>query len=81
MRILTALKNKALNSSHQVRRNTDNCVTFYKWAARKDYITTYAERFGYSRLENYDFSIHKRAGTMSCDRDMAQGAKTEIPLP
>lgn len=27
----------------------------YKWAARKDYIATYAERFGYSRLENYDF--------------------------
>lgn len=26
----------------------------YKWAARKDYIATYVERFGYSRLENYD---------------------------
>lgn len=27
----------------------------YKWAARRDYVASYAERFGYSRLENYDF--------------------------
>lgn len=27
----------------------------YKWAAKKEYIASYAERFGYSRLENYDF--------------------------
>lgn len=34
----------------------------YKWAARKDYITTYAERFGYSRLENYDFLFTSEPG-------------------
>ena len=27
----------------------------YKYAARRDFIASYAERFGYSRLENYDF--------------------------
>ena len=34
----------------------------YKWAARKDYIATYAERFGYSRLENYDFLFTSESG-------------------
>ncbi len=34
----------------------------YKWAARKDYITTYAEHFGYSRLENYDFLFTSEPG-------------------
>lgn len=35
----------------------------YKWAARKDYIATYAERFGYSRLENYDFLFTSEPGS------------------
>ena len=34
----------------------------YKWAARKDYIATYAEKFGYSRLENYDFLFASEPG-------------------
>lgn len=34
----------------------------YKWAARKDYIATYAEHFGYSRLENYDFLFTSEPG-------------------
>lgn len=34
----------------------------YKWAARKDYIASYAERFGYSRLENYDFQFTSEPG-------------------
>ncbi len=34
----------------------------YKWASRKDYIATYAERFGYSRLENYDFLFTSEPG-------------------
>lgn len=34
----------------------------YNWAARKDYIATYAERFGYSRLENYDFLFTSEPG-------------------
>lgn len=34
----------------------------YKWAARKDYIATYAERFGYSRLENYNFLFTSEPG-------------------
>ena len=34
----------------------------YKWAARKDYIATYAERFGYSRFENYDFLFTSEPG-------------------
>ena len=34
----------------------------YKWAARKDYIATYEERFGYSRLENYDFLFTSEPG-------------------
>lgn len=29
----------------------------YKWASKKEYIANYAERFGYSRLENYDFLL------------------------
>lgn len=34
----------------------------YKLAARKDYIATYAEHFGYSRLENYDFLFTSEPG-------------------
>lgn len=34
----------------------------YKWAARKEYIASYAERFGYSRLENYDFLFTSEPG-------------------
>lgn len=34
----------------------------YKWAARKDYIASYAEGFGYSRLENYDFLFTSEPG-------------------
>ena len=34
----------------------------YKWAARKDYIASYAESFGYSRLENYDFLFTSEPG-------------------
>ena len=34
----------------------------YKWAARKDYIATYAERFGYSRLEDYEFLFTSEPG-------------------
>ena len=34
----------------------------YEWAARKDYIADYAERFGYSRLENYDFLFASEPG-------------------
>ena len=34
----------------------------YKCAARKDYIATYAEHFGYSRLENYDFLFTSEPG-------------------
>lgn len=34
----------------------------YKWAARKDYIATHAEHFGYSRLENYDFLFTSEPG-------------------
>lgn len=34
----------------------------YKWAAKKDYIATYAEHFGYSRLENYDFLFTSEPG-------------------
>jgi hypothetical protein len=34
----------------------------YKWAARKEYIASYAERFGYSRLENYDFLLTSEPG-------------------
>lgn len=34
----------------------------YKWAARREYIDSYAERFGYSRLENYDFLLTSEPG-------------------
>lgn len=34
----------------------------YKWADRRDYIVSYAERFGYSRLENYDFLLSSDPG-------------------
>lgn len=34
----------------------------YKWAARREYIASYAERFGYSRLENYDFLFTSEPG-------------------
>lgn len=34
----------------------------YKHASRKDYIATYAERFGYSRLQNYDFLFTSEPG-------------------
>lgn len=34
----------------------------YKWAARKDYIASYAESFGYSRLDNYDFLFTSEPG-------------------
>lgn len=34
----------------------------YKWAARREYIASYAERFGYSRLENYDFLLTSEPG-------------------
>lgn len=34
----------------------------YQWASRKDYIASYAESFGYSRLENYDFLFTNEPG-------------------
>lgn len=34
----------------------------YKWAAHREYIASYAERFGYSRLENYDFLFTSEPG-------------------
>lgn len=34
----------------------------YKWAAKKEYIASYAESFGYSRLENYDFLFTSEPG-------------------
>ena len=34
----------------------------YKWAARREYIASYAGRFGYSRLENYDFLLTSEPG-------------------
>ena len=34
----------------------------YKWAARREYIASYAERFGYSRLEKYDFLLTSEPG-------------------
>lgn len=34
----------------------------YKWAAKKEYIASYAESFGYSRLENYDFMFTSEPG-------------------
>lgn len=34
----------------------------YKWANEKEYIVSYAERFGYSRLQNYDFLFTSEPG-------------------
>ena len=34
----------------------------YKWAAKKEYIASCAERFGYSRLQNYDFLFTSEPG-------------------
>ncbi len=34
----------------------------YSWASHKDYLVSYAERFGYSRLENYDFLFTNEPG-------------------
>lgn len=34
----------------------------YKWAARKEFLANYAERFGYSRLNNYDFLFTSEPG-------------------
>ena len=34
----------------------------YKWATNKNYIASYAERFGYSRLENYNFLFTNEPG-------------------
>ena len=34
----------------------------YKYASRKDYIATYAESFGYIRLQNYDFLFTSEPG-------------------
>ena len=34
----------------------------YKWAAKKEYIASNAERFGYSRLQNYDFLFTSEPG-------------------
>ncbi len=34
----------------------------YSWASHKDYLLSYAERFGYSRLENYDFLFTNEPG-------------------
>lgn len=46
------------SSPEEYRRLRD----IYKWAARKEYIASYAERFGYSRLENYDFLFTSEPG-------------------
>lgn len=46
------------SSSEDYRRLRD----IYKWAAKKEYIASYAERFGYSRLENYDFLFTSEPG-------------------
>ena len=34
----------------------------YKWADSKEYITSYAEKFGYSRLDNFDFLFTSEPG-------------------
>lgn len=34
----------------------------YKWAANRNNIASFAERFGYSRLENYDFLLTSEPG-------------------
>ncbi len=45
-------------SAEDYRRLRD----IYKWAARKEYLASYAERFGYSRLQNYDFLFTSEPG-------------------
>lgn len=45
-------------SPEEYRRLRD----IYKWAAKKEYIASYAENFGYSRLENYDFLFTSEPG-------------------
>lgn len=39
-----------------------NLKEIYKWAARKEFLANYAERFGYSRLNNYDFLFTSEPG-------------------
>lgn len=34
----------------------------YKWASKREFIASYAEGFGYSRLENYDFLFTSEPG-------------------
>lgn len=34
----------------------------YRWASKREYIASYAESFGYSRLENYDFLFTSEPG-------------------
>lgn len=34
----------------------------YKWAYKKEYIASYAEKFGYSRLDNFDFLFTSEPG-------------------
>ena len=46
------------SSSEDYRRLRD----IYKGAAKKEYSASYAERFGYSRLENYDFLFTSEPG-------------------
>lgn len=46
------------SSAEDYRRLKD----IYKWAARREYIASYAESFGYSRLENYDFLFTSEPG-------------------
>lgn len=46
-------------SSHEDYRRLRD---IYRWAARKEYIASYAERFGYNRLENYDFLFTSEPG-------------------
>lgn len=46
------------SSAEDYRRLRD----IYKWAARKEYIASYAESFGYSRLDNYDFMFTSEPG-------------------
>ncbi len=45
-------------SPEEYRRLRD----IYKWAAKKEYIASNAERFGYSRLQNYDFLFTSEPG-------------------
>lgn len=49
---------QSASSPEDYRRLRD----IYKWAAKKEYIASYAERFGYSRLENYDFLFTSEPG-------------------